>query len=214
MSLKDMISIYRKVMVMVKTKHNSTENQKRIANMLNDSEVDWGKTQAFLGNAIADISGYIRFLDTKVSIIMAVMGVIIAGIINCRQIIGYTYNKIIACSWVQLLVGIAVCVFFIGTILVYYWGIHTIKAHVCIIEYKSTWFIREKKEEYSFEHYMRDVEKMTSKDIIDTMAAELYKLNDINKQKMLTMKYTVRAFSVTLISLLIGIIICMYYYLR
>lgn len=52
---------------------------------------------------------------------------------------------------------------------------------------------------------------MTSKDIIDTMAAELYKLNDINKQKMLTMKYTVRAFSVTLISLLIGIIICKAY---
>lgn len=57
-------------------------------------DIDFGETQSFLGNAIADISGYIRFLDTKVSIIMAALGVIIVGIINCRNIIFETYRLI------------------------------------------------------------------------------------------------------------------------
>lgn len=49
---------------------------------------------------------------------------------------------------------------------------------------------------------------MTVKDIVNTMAAELYKLNDINKQKMGSMRKAIKAFSVTLISLLFGILFC------
>lgn len=40
-------------------------------------EIDIGKIQSFLSSAIVDISGYIKFSDTKVSIIMAALGIII-----------------------------------------------------------------------------------------------------------------------------------------
>ena len=52
--------------------------------------------------------------------------------------------------------------------------------------------------EYSFDNYKQDVLSMSDKDIIENMAAELYKLNDINRQKSKTMKWTIRSFSFTL----------------
>lgn len=189
-----------KVLKLAKGKKN-TSNDKQ-------NEIDFGKIQNFLGSAISDISGYIKFSDTKVSIIMAAMGVIIAGIINCRNIIYTTYKLMPNCSLLQLLFAVILVTFLTATVLVYFWGLQTIKSHTCEIEFKSLWFIKEKRELYSFENYRDAVEKMTDKDIVDTMAAELYKLNDINKQKMKTMKKTIKAFSVMLIALLSLVLFC------
>jgi len=189
-----------KVLKLAKGKKN-TSNDKQ-------NGIDFGKIQNFLGSAISDISGYIKFSDTKVSIIMAAMGVIIAGIINCRNIIYTTYKLMPNCSLLQLLFAVILVTFLTATVLVYFWGLQTIKSHTCEIEFKSLWFIKEKRELYSFENYRDAVEKMTDKDIVDTMAAELYKLNDINKQKMKTMKKTIKAFSVMLIALLSLVLFC------
>lgn len=189
-----------KVLKLAKGKKN-TSNDKQ-------NGIDFGKIQNFLGSAISDISGYIKFSDTKVSIIMAAMGVIIAGIINCRNIIYTTYKLMPNCSLLQLLFAVILVTFLTATVLVYFWGLQTIKSHTCEIEFKSLWFIKEKRELYSFENHRDAVEKMTDKDIVDTMAAELYKLNDINKQKMKTMKKTIKAFSVMLIALLSLVLFC------
>ena len=43
---------------------------------------------------------------------------------------------------------------------------------------------------------------MTAEDVIINMAAELYKLNDINRQKMKTMKWTLYTFSALLVVIL------------
>ena len=40
--------------------------------------------QTFLTSAISDIFGNIKFLDTKILIVMATMGVIIEGLISCK----------------------------------------------------------------------------------------------------------------------------------
>lgn len=40
---------------------------------------------------------------------------------------------------------------------------------------------------------------MTDEDIIENMAAELYKLNDINRQKLRTNRWVIRSFLSTLI---------------
>ena len=42
--------------------------------------------------------------------------------------------------------------------------------------------------------------KMTDEEIIENMAAELYKLNDINRQKLRTNRWVIRSFSSTLIT--------------
>lgn len=47
---------------------------------------------------------------------------------------------------------------------------------------------------------------MDSNDIVDTMSAELYKLNYINREKMRTINKTIKAFATSLILLFIGII--------
>ena len=54
--------------------------------------------------------------------------------------------------------------------------------------------------EYSFDTYKQDINAMTDQDIIENMAAELYKLNDINQQKTKTMKWVIRSFASTLIA--------------
>lgn len=46
----------------------------------------------------------------------------------------------------------------------------------------------------------RDVQEMTDEDIIENMAAELYKLNDINRQKLRTNRWVIRSFLSTLIT--------------
>lgn len=49
---------------------------------------------------------------------------------------------------------------------------------------------------------------MTDNDVIENMGAELYKLNDINRQKTKTMKWTIYLFASTLgIVAIIGILL-------
>lgn len=54
--------------------------------------------------------------------------------------------------------------------------------------------------EYSFDAYKHDLNQMTDNDIVENMGAELYKLNDINRQKSKTMKWTIGSFATALVS--------------
>ena len=74
-------------------------------------------------------------------------------------------------------------------------GIMTVRGHSCIIDYKSKWFLPKPTKEYSFDEFTRDILRMNDNDIIINMSAELYKLNDINRRKLRTMKWTLYAFS-------------------
>ena len=151
--------------------------------------------QSFLASAISDISTYIQLTDTKVSIIMGAIVAILVGIAACYEPIGVIVNKITPCSWKNILVIFFIVIGLISTILVFIFGIMTVRGHSCIIDYKSKWFLPKSCKEYSFDEFT---------DIIINMAAELYKLNDINRQKLRLMKWTLYAFSVLLI-----VIVCM-----
>ncbi|MEZ3517083.1 MAG: hypothetical protein K1W37_18055 [Lachnospiraceae bacterium] len=175
---------------------------------------DFTKTQNFLNSAINDVSGWIKFLDTKVSIIMVALGVVISGIINCREIIYDTYQMLQVYSLLHIFFCVLVFMFAIATALVYFWGLQTIKAHRCNINFKSLWFIIEKKDDYPFEIYKEDIKKMTEKDVIDALAAELYKVNDIYRQKAVTMKRTIRVFGIALVVLFAIVCICVFLNVR
>jgi len=174
----------------------------------------FSKTQNFLNSAINDVSGWIKFLDTKVSIIMVALGVVISGIINCREIIYDTYQMLQVYSLLHIFFCVLVFMFAIATALVYFWGLQTIKAHRCNINFKSLWFIIEKKDDYPFEIYKEDIKKMTEKDVIDALAAELYKVNDIYRQKAVTMKRTIRVFGIALVVLFAIVCICVFLNVR
>lgn len=156
--------------------------------------------QAFLASAISDISSYIQLSDTKVSIIMAAMVALVAAVVSCYEPILCALDKIKPCSWVGVAIVIFSTLFFISFVAVFVFGILTIRGHSSNIGYKSKWFLPQTTKEYSFEVYKKDVQEMTDEEIIENMAAELYKLNDINRQKLRTNRWVIHSFSSTLIT--------------
>lgn len=157
--------------------------------------------QNFLSSAISDISSYIQLADTKVSIIMAAVVAILVGILTSYEPIGALAANIKPCTWIGLLFIIFAVLGVMGTIAVFVFGILTIRSHTCVINYKSKWFLAKSTKEYSFDEFSEDVQKMEDEDIIQNMTAELYKLNDINRQKMKTMKWSLWSFALLLISI-------------
>lgn len=157
--------------------------------------------QVFLSNAISDISIYIQLADTKVSIIMGSLVAFIAGILACYDPIFQAFSNIKPCSWLGICIIIFTLLFLLSLIAVFVFGIITIRGHVSNIGYKSKWFLPQSSKEYSFEAYKRDIKGMTERDVLENMAAELYKLNDINRQKAKTMKWAVRSFASSLAAL-------------
>lgn len=157
--------------------------------------------QNFLSNAISDISTYIQLADTKVSIIMAAVVAILVGAVTCYEPIGIAVANIVPCSWLGVLFLIFVLLCAINVVLVFLFGILTVRGHSSVINYKSKWFLPKSTKEYSFDEFWNDVHMMTDEDVIKNMTAELYKLNDINRQKMKTLKWTLISFSSLLITI-------------
>lgn len=169
--------------------HNSNENNNKTTEI----------KQNFLASAIADISTYIQLADTKVSIIMGAVVAILVGIAACYEPIERLVNNISPCSWNGVLLIILVIIGFISMILTFVFGLLTVRGHSSIISYRSKWYLAKSTKEYSFTEFCNDINNMNDKDIITNMAAELYKLNDINRQKLKTVKMTLIAFTVFLI---------------
>ena len=104
------------------------------------------------------------------------------------------------CSGQGVALFILVALLAVSTISVFVFGILTIRSHVSNIGYKSKWFLPQSTKEYSFDTYKADVLSMSDEDVIVNMAAELYKLNDINSQKQATNRWALRSFSASLIT--------------
>lgn len=164
--------------------------------------------QAFLSNAITDIATYIQLADTKVSIIMGSLVALIAGILACYEPISQTLSKIKPCSWLGISIVIFMLLYLLSIVGIFVFGILTIRGHASVIGYKSKWFLPQSCKEYSFDVYKRDLQAMTDKDVIENMGAELYKLNDINRQKAKTMKWAIRSFAASLVTIsVIGLLL-------
>ena len=164
--------------------------------------------QVFLSNAISDIATYIQLSDTKISIIMGSLVALIAGILACYESIFQAFSNIKPCSWIGICTIIFTLLYLLSLIAVFVFGILTIRGHISNIGYKSKWYLSQSSKEYSFDAYKQDIKAMTEGDIIENMAAELYKLNDINRQKAKTMKWAIRSFASTLVSVsIIGLLL-------
>ncbi len=159
--------------------------------------------QAFLSSAISDIANCIQLSDTKVSIIMGSLVAFVAAILACYDPIFCVLSSVNPCSWLGVSLVIFTMLFFLSIIAAFTFGILTIRGHVSNIGYKSKWFLSLSHREYSFDAYRQDLQAMTNDDIIENMGAELYKLNDINQQKAKTMKWTLRSFASTLVTVAI-----------
>lgn len=160
--------------------------------------------QSFFSSTISDISAYIQLVDTKVSIIMAAVVAIIMGGVACYELIENLISLVKPCSWQGVALIISTTALVVSIAGVFVFGILTIRSHSSKIGYNSKWFLPQSTKEYSFDAYKEDILSMSDEDIIVNMAAELYKLNDINRQKNTTYRWALRSFAATLIT--IGVI--------
>lgn len=160
--------------------------------------------QSFFSSAISDISAYIQLVDTKVSIIMAAVVAIIMGGVACYELIENLISLVKPYSWQGVALIISTTALVVSIAGVFVFGILTIRSHSLKIGYNSKWFLPQSTKEYSFDAYKEDILSMSDEDIIVNMAAELYKLNDINRQKNTTYRWALRSFAATLIT--IGVI--------
>ena len=127
---------------------------------------------------------------------MAAVVAIIMGGFACYEPIEELIFLVKPCSWQGVSLIIATTVLVVSIIGVFAFGLLTIRSHASKIGYKSKWFLPQSTKEYSFDEYKEDVLYM-----IVNMAAELYKLNDINRQKSATYKWAIRSFSASLIAI-------------
>ena len=168
---------------------------------MENSEKSNEMKQTFLASAIVDISTYIQLTDTKISIIMGSLVALMAGLMACYEPISKAFLNIMPCSWRGNVITFIVLLHIICFVLVFIFGILTIRGHISNINnYESKWYLEKSTESYSFDTYKADINSMTNSDIMETMAAELYKLNDINRQKAKTARKTIIFFAETLIT--------------
>ena len=131
---------------------------------------------------------------------MAAVVAVIVGAFSCHDLITGATNQIKPCSWLGISIIILTAMLIISLIGVFTFGILTIRSHSAKTGYKSKWFLPQSTSEYSFDAFKEDVLDMNDEDVLENMAAELYKLNDINRQKSKTYKRSINCFSVSLIS--------------
>lgn len=161
--------------------------------------------QNYLSAAISDISGYIHLMDTKVSIIMAAQGVIIAGLLSIYDNLIDAielYHSILEKS----VVLISVSGFIVFTILVYVYGLKTIFARTVTANRTTSWFLNAGRIQNGAEKYLEELNAKSEEELLDDMAIELFKLNDINLKKMKLANMTVKLFIFSLVFLMTYII--------
>jgi len=165
----------------------------------------------FLIAAINDLSSNIKFLDTKISILMAILGIIITGFISIRDTLFILYNQII-CQYLKYIFIVIFIMYFLLILASLFFGIKTITPRNSNTIQKSLWFFSEN--DYSLEEYKNKLENAKFRDILNNLSYELFKLNIINENKFINAKRATLFFSISLILLLIFIIIAIYIYVN
>lgn len=149
--------------------------------------------QAYLMAAISDVSSYIHLMDTKVSIIMAAQGVIIAGGVSIYDDLIKSmkyYNSILE----KTVLVTSVSGFAVFMILVYGFGLKTILARSVTLNRTTSWFINEERLRKGFDEYLDDLNEKSEDELLNDIAAELFKLNEINSRKMKSANMTIKMF--------------------
>lgn len=174
----------------------------------------------YLSAAINDLSNWIRFMDTKVAVVIAADTLILTSLItNIKSTSSLIQN--FDCLCIKIVILILITFFVYNTVRVYYVGISTLlarigktKGSIDTVEVwktftnskqfeRTSWFVVD--DDYKIEEYISNFNEKTSENLVQEMAKELYKLNVINRVKMRKANMTLKAFGWSLAS--VGVII-------
>ena len=159
---------------------------------------DNSNTSDFLKAAISDLTGNLTLLDTKISLIMATVGVILGLVVACKSNVlkaYHFYENICVLKAIFLLLSVA---YIVSVIITFVYGIKCIMIRFGKSKSSSLWFFQT--EDYggiTEQNYLQKVKHMTDDSIIKNLAVEVYKLNKINNRKMRTGKTTVIMFAIS-----------------
>lgn len=172
--------------------------ENKLKNRTRKSISSYDRTNDFLKVAISDLTGNLTLLDTKISIIMATVGVILGLVVACKSNIlkaYYFYEDICIFKAIFLLLSAA---YIVSIIFTFVYGIKCIMIRFGKSKSSSLWFFQT--EDYggiTEQNYIKRVKYMTDESIMKNLAVEVYKLNRINNRKMLTGKTTIILFAIS-----------------
>lgn len=152
----------------------------------------------FLKSAISDLAGNLALVDTKISIILATVGVVLGLVVACKSNILRAYDFYSnTCVWKVLFLFLSfACI--VSIILTFVFGVRCVMIRFGKSKTKSLWFFRT--EEYggiSEKNYVEKAIKSSDDTILNSLASEVYKLNKINNKKMNAGKKTIFFFSIS-----------------
>ena len=158
----------------------------------------YDSTNDFLKVAISDLTGNLTLLDTKISIIMATVGVILGLVVACKSNIlkaYYFYEDICIFKAIFLLLS---ATYIVSIIFTFVYGIKCIMIRFGKSKSSSLWFFQtEDNGGITEQNYIKRVKYMTDESIMKNLAVEVYKLNRINNRKMLTGTTTIILFAIS-----------------
>lgn len=163
-----------------------------------NGSINFDSTNDFLKAAISDITGNLALLDTKISIVMATVGVILGLVVACKSNILRAFHYYLAICPFNILFLLLAGLYIISVIGVFVRGINCITIRFGKSKISSLWFFET--EDYggiSESEYLYRITHMSSDDITENLANEVYKLNTINNRKMHAGKRTIVLFSIS-----------------
>ena len=161
-------------------------------------KTNYDNTSEFLKAAISNLTGNITLLDTKISIILATVGVVLGLIIACKSNVLKAYYFFANNYFFKVLFLFLSGILIIGIIMTFAFGIKCIMIRFGKSKSSSLFFFNT--ETYggiSERDYMQKIIKMSDEEIMKNLADEVYKLNTINNQKMRAGKITITLFAIT-----------------
>ena len=159
---------------------------------------NYDNTIDFLKQAISDLTGNLTLLDTKISIVMATVGVILGLVVTCKSNVlkaYYFYSDYCILKALFLLLSAS---YIVSVITTFVYGIKCIMIRFGKSKSSSLWFFNT--DDYggiTEKHYLHKVQKLTDATIMQNLAIEVYKLNKINNHKMHAGKRTIILFSIS-----------------
>lgn len=163
-----------------------------------EPKTNFDNTNDFLKVAISDLTGNLTLLDTKISIIMATVGVVLGLVVACKSNVLKAYNYYEDNCFLRALFLSLSAIYIIGVIMTFAFGIKCIMIRFGKSKSSSLFFFdTETYGGISEQNYMHKVKRMSDEEIMKSLADEVYKLNMINNQKMRAGKTTITLFAIS-----------------
>jgi hypothetical protein len=169
------------------------------------------ETKKLLFAAITDLSANIKFLDTKIALIMTTSGIILSGLITCRTDCYYVYQSWNGCHFLFLFFLGLYAIFLISTFVFALLCIKNRNISIPELGNDSIWYINFTDEDLKFQDFLQRVK--INDDSISILSQEVYKLNKINYKKQHYAKKAIFSITSSCITIFLFALISCYYYL-